>query len=147
MGYVREKKNYVQHCACFFFFQFLDVFAYTPEHKGQHFHLPSWVSIMLLSNGGQCSHILYKYLIVHSDIYCTLLSVTRLNWINYSCLPGSTCLPLICMCRIFFFAYKQAKMNIKLQGFKKINVLSCNKLLRCTFLHSQEMQPWQGELL
>lgn len=123
LGYVWEKKNYVQCCACFFFFFFwiLDVFAYTREHKGQHFHLPSWASIMFLSNRGQSSHILYKCLIVHADIYCALPSVATPNWISYSCLPGSTCLTLICMCRIFFSVYKASK-----DGYKALEVWKKN---------------------
>lgn len=51
--------------------------AHTPEHKGQHFHFPPRLSVMLLQNGGQRIRSFHKYSILYSDIYCTLLLVTE----------------------------------------------------------------------
>lgn len=65
-----------------------------------------------------------KYLILHSDIYCTLLSAARPIWINYSHLSQSTWLTLIDM-HIFQLLEKES-MNLKHWRFKEIKMY-CDK--------------------
>lgn len=106
--------------------------AHAAEHKGQHFHFPFWVGVMLLQNGGQRFRGFHKCSIRHSDICHRLLSASAPIWINYSHLSESTCLPLIDM---FIFQWVQREnMCINhhdMKWKKRCHEKYCNKQKNC----------------